>query len=126
MGNSGFGGVAWHLWAEASMSDTPDVTTLALLNLIRLLSAELVAGQHRDDVGKLIAAIDRQLNATPLPRGIDVNDARCGIVRARELLRPYVAHVREQAEAARVRDQTETTKIASDLVPTLPAPKYLQ
>ena len=108
------------------MSDTPDVTTLALLNLIRLLSAELVAGQHRDDVERLIEAMDRQLNATPLPRGIDVNDARIGITHAKELLRPYIAHVRRQAEAAHVRDQEEATKLAVDLVPSMPTSKYLQ
>ena len=108
------------------MSNTPDVTTLALLNLIRLLSAELVAGRHRDEVGKLIDAMDRQLNATPLPRGIDVNDARAGIAQARKLLRPYVARVREQAEAARLRDQTEAKKIAGEPVPTAPTSKYLQ
>jgi hypothetical protein len=108
------------------MSNTPDVTTLALLNLIRLLSAELVAGQHRDDVAKLIEAMERQLNATPLPRGIDVNDARTGIARAKQLLRPYVAHVRQQAEAVHLRDQTETTEAAGDRLPTLPTSKYLQ
>ena len=108
------------------MSNTPDVTTLALLNLIRLLSAELVAGDHRDDVTKLIEAMDRQLSATPLPRGIDVNDARAGISRARELLRPYVTHVREQAEAARARDQAEGTKLPDDRVPITQMTKYLQ
>jgi hypothetical protein len=108
------------------MSNTPDVTTLALLNLIRLLSAELVAGQHRDDVAKLVEAMDRQLNATPLPRGIDVNDARTGIARAKELLSPYVAHVRQQAEAVHLRDQADTTKVAGDRVTKLPTSKYLQ
>jgi len=108
------------------MSDTPDVTTLALLNLVRLLSAELVAGQHRDDVAKLIEAMDRQLNATPLPRGIDVNDARAGIAHAKELLRPYVAQVRHQAEAVHLRDQSEADKIAGERIPTAPASKYLQ
>jgi hypothetical protein len=108
------------------MSNTPDVTTLALLNLIRLLSAELVAGQHRDDVAKLVEAMDRQLNATPLPRGIDVNDARTGIAHAKELLRPYVAQVRQQAEAVSIRDQADTTNVAGDRVPTLPTSKYLQ
>ncbi len=106
---------------------TTDVTTLALLNLIRLLSAELVAGQHRDDVSKLIDAMDRQLNTTPLPRGVDVNDARAGIAHARDLLRPYVAHVRDQAEAARVRDQAEAaTKLGSEGLPVVPTSKYLQ
>jgi hypothetical protein len=108
------------------MSNTPDVTTLALLNLIRLSSAELVAGQHRDDVAKLVEAMDRQLNATPLPRGIDVNDAWTGIARAKELLRPYVAQVRQQAEAVNIRDQADTTNVAGDRLPTLPTAKYLQ
>jgi hypothetical protein len=108
------------------MSNTPDVTTLALLNLIRLLSAELVAGQHRDDVAKLVEAMDRQLNATPLPRGIDVNDARTGIAHAKELLRPYVAQVRQQAEAVNIRDQADTTNVAGDRASTPSTSKYLQ
>jgi hypothetical protein len=83
----------------------PDVTTLALLNLVRLLTAELVAGEHRDDITKVLSAIDRQLSDTPLPRGVDVNDARAGIAQARELLRPYIARVRELAEATRARDE---------------------
>jgi hypothetical protein len=86
------------------------VTVLALLNLIRLLAAELVAGEHRHDIDRVIAAIDRKLNSTPLPRGIDVNDARAGIARARELLRPYVANLREQARAARLGDISKTTR----------------
>jgi hypothetical protein len=95
------------------MSDLPekDVTTLALLNLIRLLAAELVAGGHRHDVERVVAAIDRKLNSTPLPRGIDVNDARAGIARARELLRPYVVHLRDQARAARVKDRAKSVQI---------------
>jgi hypothetical protein len=88
------------------MNDTSqaNVTTLALLNLIRLLAAELVAGQHRHDVEQVVAAIDRKLDATPLPRGIDVNDARAGITRARGLLRPYVAQLRKQARTAQISD----------------------
>jgi hypothetical protein len=63
------------------MSDLPEanIATMALLNLIRLLATELVAGEHRHDVAKVIAAMDRKLDSTPLPRGIDVNDARAGI-----------------------------------------------
>ncbi|MBX9824082.1 MAG: hypothetical protein K2Y27_03710 [Xanthobacteraceae bacterium] len=80
------------------------VATLALLNLIRLLAAELVTDGRRHDVDKLIQAMDRKLTATPLPRGVDVNDARAGIARAKELLRPYVRQVRDQAKVARIRD----------------------
>lgn len=81
------------------------VTTIALLNLIQLLSAELVAGEHRDDVERLIRAIDRKIDATPLPRGIDVNDARAGLARVKTLLRPVVKRVRAQAEAVKVADR---------------------
>ncbi len=91
------------------MSDAPDVTTLALLNLIRLLAAELVAGEHRDDVTKLINAIDKQLDATPLPNDIDADTVRAGIAHARELLRPYIKRVYEQAEAARAGERAGKT-----------------
>jgi hypothetical protein len=94
------------------MINSPEnsVTVLALLNLIRLLAAELVAGEHRHDIDRVIAAIDRKLSSTPLPRGIDINDARAGITRARELLRPYVANLREQARAARLGDISKATR----------------
>lgn len=108
------------------MSDTSKVTTLALLNLIRLLAAEMVAGEHRDDVTKLIQAMDRQLDATPLPRGIDVNDARVGIKQARDLLRPYVARVQELAEATRARDQASASAAGRDARPVSRSSKYLQ
>jgi hypothetical protein len=95
------------------MSDLPETnaTTLALLNLIRLLAAELVAGEHRHDVERVLAAIDRKLDTTPLPRGIDVNDARAGIRHARELLRPHVASLRRQAQEARMTDQMQSFRI---------------
>jgi hypothetical protein len=108
------------------VSDTSNVTTLALLNLIRLLAAEMVAGEHRDDVAKLIQAMDRQLDATPLPRGIDVNDARAGIKQARDLLRPYVARVKELAEATQARDHANASAAGHDALPALPRSKYLQ
>ena len=106
------------------MSETTNITTLALLNLIRLLAAELVAGAHRDDVAKLIRAIDRQLDATPIPAGIDVNDARAGISEARDLLRPHIARVRELAEAAQARDQA-AAPVGGEGAPTSRSSKYL-
>ena len=85
------------------------VTTLALVNLIRLLAAELVAGEHRDDVDRLIQAIDRKIDKTPLPRGIDVNDARAGLADVKTLLRPVVRRVRAQAEAVKITDRAAAT-----------------
>jgi len=93
------------------MTSTNEVTTLALLNLIRLLAAELVAGEHRDDVAKLVQALDRQLDSTPLPRGTDVNDARAGIAHARDLLRPYVKRVCDLADAAQARDNADVKDV---------------
>jgi hypothetical protein len=97
-------------FVEAPMSDSPEntVTQLALLNLIRLLAAELVAGEHRDDVDRVVRSMEQKLNETPLPRGTDVNDARVGITKAKALLRPYVRQVREQARVARLGEQATT------------------
>jgi hypothetical protein len=87
------------------------VRTIALLNLVQLLAAELVAGEHRDDVERVIRAIDRKIDTTPLPRGIDVNDARAGLAETKVLLRPVVKRVRAQAEAVKVADvKTATPK----------------
>jgi hypothetical protein len=100
-------------FGQVFMSDLPEtnITTMALLNLIRLLAAELVAGEHRHDVERVVAAIDRELDSTPLPRGIDVNDARAGIRRARELLRSHVAYLRRQAQEARLTDKMQSSQM---------------
>jgi hypothetical protein len=84
------------------------VTTIALLNLVHLLAAELVAGEHRDDVERLIHALDRKIDTTPLPRGIDVNDARAGLAEVKALLRPVVNRVREQADAVKVIERAKS------------------
>jgi hypothetical protein len=94
----------------ATPKDPKDsVTTLALLNLVHLLAAELVAGEHRHDVERLIRAVDRKIDITPLPRGIDVNDARAGLAQAKALLRPVVKRVRAQAEAIKITDRAAMT-----------------
>jgi hypothetical protein len=91
------------------MSDTPETRAAiaTLVNLVRLLAAELVAGEHRDDVEKIIQAIDRRINETPLPRGIDVNDARVGFQTVRQLLAPICVGLRQQAANARFSDEAK-------------------
>lgn len=88
------------------------IATVALLNLVRLLAAELVAGEHRHDVEKLIQAMDQKLDATPLPNDIGADEARLGIARAKELLRPYVKQVRDQAKIARTKDSRPATLVS--------------
>ena len=102
---------------EVTMSNTREETiaTLALLNLIRLMAAELVAGEHRKDVERLIRAMDQKLDATPIPEGTDENAARAGIAHAKALLRPYVKHVRDQAKVAQIRDAPVTLRLSKYL-----------
>jgi hypothetical protein len=77
------------------------VVVAALLNLVRLLAAEMVAGEGpRHDVERLVQAIDRKLNDTPLPGDTKLEVARSGMRQTRELLGPAVAQVRRQAAKA--------------------------
>ncbi|HLG82943.1 MAG TPA: hypothetical protein VKY22_18170 [Bradyrhizobium sp.] len=50
-----------------------------------------------------VRAIERQLDATLIPSGVDVKDECAGIAQARDLLRPHIAQVRQLAEAAQAR-----------------------
>ena len=82
------------------------VTTAALVHLVQLLTAEMVAGEHRDDIDRLVRAMDKKIDATPLPRGVDVNDARAGLVQVKALLRPVLQRVRAQAQAVKIADRS--------------------
>ena len=87
--------------SEIDASEETKVVVAALLNLVRLLAAELVVGEGpHQDVERLIAAIDRKLNDTPLPGDTKLDTARIGLRQARELLVPVVAQIRRQAAKA--------------------------
>ncbi len=85
----------------------PGIKETVLVHLVRLLAAELVAGKHRDDVEEIIHAIDRKIDQTPLPRGVDVNDARAGFLEAKKLLAPVCKALRAQAAEARFSDEVK-------------------
>jgi hypothetical protein len=91
----------------------PQVEIEALLYIVRLLAAELVAGEHRHDVDTLVRAIDRKIGITPLPRGVDINDAREGFKNVRQLLRPVVEIIRSQAANARFEDATKNIQTST-------------
>ncbi|OYZ89116.1 MAG: hypothetical protein B7X99_20375 [Rhizobiales bacterium 17-65-6] len=74
------------------------VTLAALLNLIRLLGAELVAGKHRDDVDHLERALRAKLNF--VRDGVDKDDAEAGLALAHQLLTPVLRQIRAQANLA--------------------------
>ncbi|MFG1421602.1 hypothetical protein [Roseixanthobacter liquoris] len=82
------------------------VTLAALLNLIRLMGAELVAGKHRDDVDHLERALRAKLNF--VREGVDKDDAEAGLALAHQLLTPVLRQIRAQAH------------LASESVPPLP------
>lgn len=80
----------------ASKFETPrDVTLAALGNLIRLMGAELVAGQHRDDIERFERAVRAKLR--------DIRVADCapetvaaGLDEADALVEAALAQVRDQ------------------------------
>ncbi len=90
---------------------TPEatVTVLVLLNLIRLLGAELVAGERRDRVDRVVNAILAKASATPLPDSIPQEVGRIGIAEARSLLMPVIERIKIQAERAKLLDAAVPT-----------------
>jgi len=90
---------------------TPEatVTVMVLLNLIRLLGAELVAGEHRDRVDRVVNAILAKASATPLPDSIPQEVGQIGIAEARSLLMPVIERIKIQAERAKLLDAAAPT-----------------
>lgn len=87
--------------SEIDGSEETKVVVAALLHLVRLLAAEMVAGEGpRHDVERLIAAIDRRLNDTPLSGDTRLETAHAGLRQARALLGPVAAQIRKQAANA--------------------------
>jgi selenophosphate synthetase-related protein len=87
--------------SELDASSEAKVVVSALLHLVRLLAAEMVVGEGpRREVERLIAAIDRRLNDTPLPGDTRLDTAREGIRQTRELLLPMVMQLRKQVAQA--------------------------
>lgn len=81
------------------------VTLAALLHLIRLMGAELVAGQHRDDVELLVKAIDTKLTSVQLPTNTVASDVVNGMELARRLIAPILDDLRAKSEKAHLRDR---------------------
>lgn len=97
------------------------VTLAALLNLIRLMGAELVAGKHRDDVDHLEGALRAKLNF--VREGVDKDDAEAGLALAHQLLTPVLRQIRDQARRAGGEAQPVPCEAAGVAVETLPAAK---
>jgi hypothetical protein len=94
---------------DLKLSPEATVTVTVLLNLIRLLGAELVAGEHRDRVDRLVTAILAKASTPPLPDGTPDEAARIGIAEAKALLLPVIERIKLQAERAHLLDAVAPT-----------------
>ena len=90
---------------EDELAGSNMVTVAALLHLIRLMGAELVAGEHRDDVEFLIKAIQTKLRSTRLPNDIPQPEIDKGLSRANQLLASIFEDLRDQAKRAQWHDR---------------------
>src|SRR4051794_9914858 len=91
--------------ANEQLSAETRTALAALLHIIRLMGAELVAGQHRDDVELLVKAIKTKLNALQAPENTSETDFVKGIEMAHGLVRQIFDELREKSERALLRDQ---------------------
>ena len=106
---------------------TPDddvkVTLAALLHLVRLLSAELVAGKHREDINRVESAIRAKVNQIAV-QGVSAEAVARGLAYAHELLEPVLANVRAQAASANAAkpspERTQAEELTgSDRIPSI-------
>jgi hypothetical protein len=85
------------------------VAIATLLHLVKLMGAELVAGQHRDDVELLVKAIDSKLDTVQLPPAIAASSAAAGMKLTRSLLAPVLAELRARSQMAHLRDRLDAS-----------------
>lgn len=88
-----------------SPTSETEVALLALLHLIRLMGAELVAGQHRDDVELLIKAVETKLRSARFPAETPNQDIAQGLELADRMLKPILDELRTRSEQAHLSDR---------------------
>jgi hypothetical protein len=88
-----------------STAGETEVTLLALLHLIRLMGAELVAGQHRDDVEVLVKAVETKLRMARFPADTSNQDISEGLEHAQRMLQPIFDELRARSEKAHLTDR---------------------
>ncbi|GIQ73787.1 hypothetical protein ACE103_14500 [Bradyrhizobium sp. ma5] len=89
----------------SSSAGETEAALLALLHLIRLMGAELVAGQHRDDVEVLVKAVETKLRSARFPAEMPNQDIVKGLDLAEARLRPILEELRARSEKAHLSDQ---------------------
>ena len=89
----------------SSSAGETEAALVALLHLIRLMGAELVAGQHRDDVEVLVKAVETKLRSARFPADMPNQDIVNGLDLAQARLRPILEELRARSENAHLSDQ---------------------
>lgn len=87
----------------AEICDPKDVALAALTNLIRLMGAELVAGRHRDDVGRVEQAVRSKIVAVTV-LGCPAAVADEGVALARSHVERALIEIRAQSVVAHAAD----------------------
>lgn len=102
-------------------SDELKVTLAALVNIIRLLGNELVAGQHRDDVELVERAIRTKLNKVNVAN-VSPEAMAAGLAQAHNLISPALSAMRKAAAEVRsAKPENAAPEPAAAPEPTDPA-----
>jgi hypothetical protein len=75
-------------------SDSVRVAIASLVKLINLLGAEMLVGQHRDDIDAFEQSVRAKLYAHV--EGVTPEDTAAGVALAHSLIEPVLANLRER------------------------------
>jgi hypothetical protein len=111
--------------AACSFTESGSVTVAALLNLVRLMGAELVLNHAGGETGRFEKAVRAKIGQFATPTA-DAQARELGLARAKNLMEQVIAQIRAQAQlhkslsaATRRRSSEQAT------VPTADVPRLL-
>ena len=79
-------------------SDSIRVAIASLVKLINLLGAEMLVGQHRDDIEAFERSVRAKLYANV--EGVSPEETAAGVALAHSLIEPVLANLRERVRRA--------------------------
>jgi hypothetical protein len=93
-------------------SDSVRVAIASLVKLINLLGAEMLVGQHRDDVDAFEKSVRAKLYAHL--EGVSPEETAAGVALAHSLIEPVLANLRERVRRAQTAPPPFAMPDASD------------
>jgi hypothetical protein len=88
--------------------DSVRVAIASLVKLINLLGAEMLVGQHRDDVDAFEQSVRAKLFAHV--QGVSPEDTAAGVALAHSLIEPVLANLRERVKQAQAASPPQPAK----------------